>query len=162
MVSPNEIVVRHATPSDKVPAERLVKQVFPDDPYAYAANIFLPNECINVVAESSPAGVVGFTSLLLDPTPHLGPEEWKKYPLYIGVIVVDARYRRLGTGFRMLDLLSRTALERRPQYNCLHLHVLQNNEPGIKFFEQYGFQRIGETKPNNAGVCSWLMRKAIR
>src|SRR2546425_6198141 len=138
MATSDEIVIRHAIPSDEARVERLVREIFPDDPHTYAANIRYPNECINVVAESPEAGIVGFASLLIDATPQLGTQEWRKYSLYIGVIAVDRQYRRREISTRMLDLLARTAQERARQYNWLHLHVQQANEPAVKCFESFG------------------------
>jgi ribosomal protein S18 acetylase RimI-like enzyme len=161
LASPDEIVIRDATASDEARADRLVRGIFPDDPHTYAANILLPNECINVVAVSPQAGVIGFTSLLLDATPLSGTQDWRKYSLYTGVIVVDPEYRRCGIGTQRLSLLARAALIRRPQYNWLYLHVRQDREAAVKCFEKFGFERAGEAAPDKFGNRSWLMRRNI-
>lgn len=162
IATPDEIVIRHAIPSDEARVEQLVREMIPDDPHTYAANIRYPNECINVVAESSQAGIVGFTSLLIDATPQLGTQEWRKYPLYIGVIAVDRQYRRRHVGTQMLNSLARTAQGRAPQHIWLHLHVHQDNESAVKCFESFGFERAGEFRPDKDGKWSWLMRRNIR
>ncbi len=113
------------------------------------------------MAESRQAGIVGFASLLIDATPQLGAEEWRKYPLYIGVIAVHPRSRRRHLSTAMLDLLVRAAQTRAPQHNWLHLHVHQDNEPGVKCFESFGFERAAEFGPDRDGRRSWLMRRNI-
>ncbi len=161
IATPDEIVIRHANPLDEAQAERLVRGIFPDDPHTYSANIRHPNECINVVAESPQVGIVGFTSLLIDATPQLGTQEWRKYCLYIGVIAVDRQYRHRGIGTQMLDLIASTAQAKAAQHNWLHLHVNQDNEAAVKCFESFGFERAGELGPDKDGKRSWLMRRSI-
>jgi ribosomal protein S18 acetylase RimI-like enzyme len=154
-------VIRRASPSDEPRVDRLVRKYFPNSPYAYAVNIRYPDEYINVVAESREAGIVGFASMLIDPTPHLGSEEWRKYCLYVGVIAVDAECRRQRIGTMMLDLLEREAQARAPQHDWAHLHVYQDNEPALKCFEAFGFEQASEYVSVKDGRRSWLLRKHI-
>jgi ribosomal protein S18 acetylase RimI-like enzyme len=162
MLAPPEIVIRHAVPADVPGVAQLVHASFPQDRSDYAGNIYLPGECVNVVATSQVAGTAGFASMLIEATPERGPEEWRKYPLYIGVMAVHLGLRRQGIGTRMLGLLACAAQMRATSHRWMHLHVDQGNEAAIRCFEKFGFERAGGYFSEGVGRRSWLMRKSIR
>jgi ribosomal protein S18 acetylase RimI-like enzyme len=161
MTEHNGIVVREAGLPDEAATNRLVKTIFPfpDEPHKYAQNVRYPSECINVVAEVS-GNIVGYASLLIDASPQFGPQEWRKYDLYIGVVAVDERYRRHRICTRMLGLIEKIA-RARAHHTSLHLHVDQVNEPAIRCFQELGFERIAEVGPGPNGERAWLMRKKL-
>jgi ribosomal protein S18 acetylase RimI-like enzyme len=162
IVTQDEILIRHAGPLDEPRTALLIKRCLPDDSFPYAENIRWRDRYISVVAESCQAGIVGYTTLLIEATPKSGTEEWRKYSLYIGVTAVDEAYRRRGICHRMLDFLARAARERAPYHDLLHLHVRQDNLSAKKCFERFGFQQVSEYRPAGDGKPSWLMHMNIR
>jgi ribosomal protein S18 acetylase RimI-like enzyme len=157
----DQLLVREAWRPDEADAERLVKTVLPNDPHSYAQNVRYPSDCINVLAEIG-GNVVGYASLLINASPQCGTQEWRKYDLYIGVVAVDERYRRQGVCVRMLELIERLARARAPHHAALHLHVAQDNEPGMGCFQRFGFEAVAELGPFPNGRRAWLMRKQFR
>jgi ribosomal protein S18 acetylase RimI-like enzyme len=162
IVTQDEILIRHAGPLDEPRTALLIKRCLPDDSFPYAENIRWRDRYISVVAESCQAGIVGYTTLLIEATPKSGTEEWRKYSLYIGVTAVDEAYRRRGICSLMLDSIARAARERAPHHGVLHLHVDLDNVAAIKCYERFGFERVGEPVPARNGKSSWLMHMNIR
>jgi GNAT superfamily N-acetyltransferase len=156
-----EPLVRQAFTSDKAGVRQLVNELFPASPYEYAQNILYPERTVNAVAVRPDAGVVGFASLLLDASPAAGPEEWRKYPLYVGVIGVRLAHRRHRVATRMLDLLRTAAHEKRPNYPSMYLHVSEDNAAATGCFERYGFKAVGEPEPTKDGSRACLMRMDV-
>ncbi|WP_164017109.1 GNAT family N-acetyltransferase [Pyxidicoccus trucidator] len=142
--------VRPAFPYDEEGAARLLRTVFPADPHTYERNIRESN-CLNVVAETSGGPLIGFASLLIEASPQRGTAEWRKYPLYIGVMAVDALWRSKGIGTELLQLLAAAARQKAPHHQAMHLHV-DCDSPAVRFYERFGFSKVSEFKG------SYLMR----
>lgn len=157
----DDVIIRDAAPKDEIPVHQLLTKIFPGHPYQYANNIHYPNHCINVVAESQQK-IIGFASMLIDASSEYGSEEWRKYPLYIGVVAVDEEWRGQGICTRILELLERKAQAKAPHYNRLHLHVQQDNQSATKCFEKFGFEIATEPTPDKDGKRWWLMHKEIQ
>ncbi|WP_420810046.1 GNAT family N-acetyltransferase [Corallococcus macrosporus] len=121
--------------------------------YRYERNIHSPN-CQNLVAVDAGGSVVGYTSLLLDVYPHSGPEVWRKYPLYIGVMAVSPEWQNRGVGTRLLERQVAESRLSRPQYSFIHLEV-DPESAARRLYERLGFEKL------EVNQGSWLMRRAI-
>ncbi|NOK15641.1 GNAT family N-acetyltransferase [Corallococcus carmarthensis] len=145
--------IRIASPFDEAAASHLLGLVFPDDPHPYAQNIRESN-CLNAVATNNEGRLIGFATLLIDPTTQHGTQEWRKYPLYIGAIATEPIHRRKGVGTDLMEFLAQEARKSAPHYQLMHLHVTQDS-PSIHFHENCGFVKISTYKN------SWLMRRPV-
>ncbi len=61
---------------------------------------------------------------------------------YINTLGVADAYRRQGTAKKLLDLAAKRALQN--EFQCLSLHVYENNFQAIKLYESYGFTKEKE------------------
>lgn len=64
----------------------------------------------------------------------------ERYPAHMHIDILDA-YQRQGVGHRLVDALTSFLEERQTQ--GLMLSVGANNQKGVRFYEKYGFQRLG-------------------
>ena len=67
---------------------------------------------------------------------YLGYSTWKGRMMYLDDLVVKEEYRRQGIGERLFDALVEAARE--TGVNQLRWHVLDWNEPAIKFYKKIG------------------------
>ncbi len=84
------------------------------------------------VAETGEGEVVGIALF------YFGYSTWKGKKLYLDDLIVTQAYRRHGIGQMLLDRLVAYAVE---QDACqIRWHVLEWNEPAIKFYEKLGVE----------------------
>ena len=67
---------------------------------------------------------------------YYGYSTWKGKMLYIDDIVVTERFRRFGVGQALFDYMRGEA--RRESANQIRFHVLNWNEPAVKFYKKNG------------------------
>ena len=67
---------------------------------------------------------------------YYGYSTWKGKMLYIDDIVVTERFRRFGVGQALFDYMRDEA--RRESVNQIRFHVLNWNEPALKFYKKNG------------------------
>ncbi|RKH19816.1 N-acetyltransferase [Corallococcus sp. CA047B] len=148
------IQIRHAIPQDAVHVGLVLRSVLSPNQYHYERNIGAQG-CLNFVATSVDHSVVGFSSLLLDASPDTGPDVWRQYPLYVGVMAVAPAWQRRGIGSQLLRRTIEEARRERPHYAFTYLEVEHNNS-AIRLYERLGFEKLGENKG------SWLMRRSTQ
>lgn len=153
--------IRLARPADEHAADALVKSIFPADAHTYAQCVRFPEPYICAIAEAEDGATLGFSNLLIHATPGEGTAEWRRYPLYVGVIAVREDARGSGIGTKILDLLIRNARIRARNYDHIHLHTRAHNVKGLGFFRKYGFEEVHRLPPDRNGEIGILMRKYI-
>ncbi len=67
---------------------------------------------------------------------YYGYSTWKGKLLYLDDIVVTRRWRRQGIGTQLFNALIKEAYKNEAQQ--IRFHVLDWNEPAIKFYQHYG------------------------
>ena len=143
-----EVVIRRATPADAGPLVALGTEVGSEpggwlitsgewrgvgEERRYLRAIRRSPHAAVFVAEA-PEGIVGRLSLARDPhpaSPHVAD---------LG-LMVSASHRRRGVGRVLLERAVEWARE--SGVTKLELHVFPHNEPAIRLYERFGFEREG-------------------
>lgn len=144
----NGVVVRRATPGDAAALVELGRAVSSEpegwlitdrdwrdqaDERRYLRAVRRSPHAAVFVAET-PAGVVGRLSLARDSHPA------SRHVADVGLMVA-AGYRRRGIGRALLEQAVEWAKE--TGIEKLELHVFPYNEPAIRLYEEFGFEREG-------------------
>ncbi len=88
------------------------------------------------VAETSEGEIVGVALF------YFGYSTWKGKKLYLDDLIITENYRRHGIGQMLLDRLVSYAMDQ--DVRQIRWHVLEWNEPAIKFYEKMGVEFDGE------------------
>jgi len=91
---------------------------------------FGDNPLFNVVLAEKEGDLVGMVFY------YYGYSTWKGKMLYLDDIVVKEAFRRLGVGQQLFDFMRAEA--KRAEASQIRFHVLNWNEPAIKFYEKNG------------------------